>query len=313
MRKVIPEKMVELWTANAVVAALGPSTRIWTPTHGFDQTARPVQGKRFVLELKAPKWETSEDQPSGFPSAQQRPSVAQPVEIDIGQLLEYVDTVDLEVIYVLPQPSHYPSASANGDMAMPCSTPTRRQRLHPRSAGANRVMELEAGHVRDGFSHWAYVICSSQLLRLIGSDTRVAALKSRGLMCPPDVSSSDRSLGGCYERGKRAMVACDMNGSTPQAFSLRDGVHGPGVEVMSLYRFLRKLRLCQFDHPLVERSTPLGASASDPVPEGLRPVESREADDAFWVDNGQWPGRSGRLEGSLLVVEVDEPNTPAWP
>jgi hypothetical protein len=28
-RKVIPEKMVELWTANAILAEFGPSTRIW--------------------------------------------------------------------------------------------------------------------------------------------------------------------------------------------------------------------------------------------------------------------------------------------
>lgn len=107
VRKVIPEKMVELWTAHAIIAELGASARMWAPTRGFDQTAAPVRGKRFVLELKAPKWETSQNQPSGFPGPQPGPAGAVPVEVDIGQLLEYVDTVDLEVIYVLPQPLHY--------------------------------------------------------------------------------------------------------------------------------------------------------------------------------------------------------------
>ena len=281
MRKVVPEKMVELWTANAIFAAFGPSTRIWAPTRGYDQTARAVRGKRFVLELKAPKWETSKDQPSGFPSAQPLPSVAQPVEVDIGQLLEYVDTVDLEVIYVLPQPLHYRPARAGTDM------------------------ELQAQHVRDTFGDWAYVICSSRLLQLIGGNRRVAALRSRRLLVPPEVSSWDRGPGGCYERRNPAMVVCDMNGSTPQAFSLAGGVRGPGMDVMSLSCFLAMLKLCVFDRPLVQRSTRLATAADGAVPEGLRPVEPPDAGDALGAGDGQPLERSGRLAGSLLVVEVD--------
>lgn len=282
MRKVIPEKMVELWTANAIVKAFGPSTRIWAPTRGFDQTADSVQGKRFVLELKAPKWQTSGNQPSGFPSVQPLPSNAKPVVVDIGQLLEYVDTIHLEVIYVLPQPLHY------------------------RPAGASTHMELEAQHVRDTFGDWSYVICSSQLLQLIGGDPWVATLKNRQRASRARVSSSDRRSGR-YERKKTAEVVCDMNGSTPQTFSLAGDVRGPGVDVMSLSDFLAMLKLCAFDHPLVERSTPPTTAATSEIPEGLRPVEPPDADDASRASDRQQPARSGRLAGSLLVVKVDLP------
>lgn len=278
MRKVIPEKMVELWTANAIFAAFGPSTRIWAPTRGFDQTASSVQGKRFVLELKAPKWETSGNQPSGFPSVQPLPSVAQRVEVDIGQLLEYVDTVHLEVIYVLPQPLHY----------LP--------------AGASTHMALEEQHVRDTFGNWSYVICSSQLLQLIGGYPWVARLKNRKRASPARVSRQDRGPGGRYERRNTAEVVCDMNGSTPQTFSLAGG---PGVDVMSLRDFLAMLKRCPFDHPLVERSTRPATAATGAMPEGLQPVEPPDADDAFRASDEQQPERSGRLAGSLLVVEVD--------
>jgi hypothetical protein len=237
------------------------------------------------LELKAPKWETPKDQPSGFPAAE-KPSAAQPVEIDIGQLLEYVDTVDLEVIYVLPQSSHCPT-------------------------GASGYVELEAQHARDTFGDWAYVICSSRLLQLIGSDPWVATLKNRKLANPPKVSSKDRANGGRYERSGRygrrnpATVECDMNGSTPQAFLSVGGVRGYGVDVMSLRDFLAMLNLCPFDRPLVERSTPLGTAATGAVPEGLRPVEPPDSDDASWAGDMPRPERSERLAGSLLVVEVD--------
>jgi hypothetical protein len=281
VRKVIPEKLVELWTAHTILAEFGLSTRIWAPTRSFDQTARPVRGKRFVLELKAPKWETSEDQPSGFPAAQLLPLAARPVEIDVGQLLEYVDTIDMEVIYVLPQPSHY------------------------RPVGVNRYVELEAQRARDTFGDWSYVICSSRLLHLIGSDPRVATLKNRRLANPPEVSSKDRAYGGRYVRRKTAMVVCDMNGSTPRAHLLSRGVRGPGVDVMSLRCFLAMLQLCPFDRPLVERSTSLGIAVAGAMPEGLRPVEPPDADNAFWAGDRPRLEQPGPLAGSLLVVEVD--------
>lgn len=104
MRKIIPEKMVEVWTAQAVLGLFGSSARIWAPTQGFDQTAQPDRGKRFILELKAPDWTKDTALTTGFPPSERLPVPVQPVAIDIGQLLEYVETFEPEVLYVLPQP-----------------------------------------------------------------------------------------------------------------------------------------------------------------------------------------------------------------
>lgn len=155
MRKIIPEKMVEVWTAQAVLGLFGSSARIWAPTQGFDQTAQPDRGKRFILELKAPDWTKDTALTTGFPPSERLPVPVQPVAIDIGQLLEYVETFEPEVLYVLPQPAHY------------------------RSRAGNTHMELEGEEVRISFSGWAYVVCSSRLLKLIGNDRRLQALQSQ--------------------------------------------------------------------------------------------------------------------------------------
>lgn len=286
MRKIIPEKMVEIWTAQAVLGSFGSSARIWAPTQGFDQAVQPDRGKRFILELKAPDWTKHTALTTGFPPSEQLPVPVQPVAIDIGQLLEYVETFEPEVLYVLPQPAHYQS---------------RTGKTH---------MELEGEEVRISFPGWAYVVCSSRLLQLIGNDRRLQDLQSRPRCSAAKVWPADRRASGRYARNKTARVICDTASAGIVQCRWLNGAPGSGVQVINLGRFLALLDACIFDWPLVARSSGLPSSelTIGEIPEGLRPVDGlidppRVVDDVDF-DGVREPAEYRRLPGQPLVVEI---------
>ena len=251
MRKIIPEKMVEIWTTQTILSMFGSSARVWAPTQGFDQAIEPVRGKRFLLELKAPDWTTGSPQPHGFPSPEASPGWPVPVEIDIGQLLEYCDSYETEVLYVLPQPAGFWSPTARG------------------------VMELEGADARETFRDWAYVVCSSQLLALISSDPKAQAMQPE-LQSGAQRLPAHRKSGGRYERKVMSKVVClRSDATTGYCYRWDADPLLPVIEVVSLRQFLVWLGECIFDWPLVARSERLPPPDMDgrDIPEGLQPVE----------------------------------------
>lgn len=285
MAKIIPEKMVEVWTARAILNTFGSSTRLWVPAQGYDQMAGPGQSKRFLLELKTSDWVSQPVQMTRFPQPTVAPSRPRPVEIDVGQLLEYHESLASEVLYVLPQPAHY---------------------SHP-----SGLMELEAEHVRSSFPKWAYVICSSRLLGLIDPKTNgdLVTLQRRYRPKRGNVIPADRGSKGRYQRGRIARVVCTDPGHSTTVRNWKRQPVGVGVRTARFGIFLALLQLCPFDPPLIVRSANLlpPSFSITGIPDGLSPLD---------VETG--PGAPGRAEppdgsaaaelrrspGRLLAVEV---------
>lgn len=161
MASIIPEKMVEIWTAHALVRHFGKKVQIWAPPRGADQAAAPSKtGKSLWLELKAPIPPPSYNYRQALPSKVARPSPLKPTifSVDIHQLDRYhydyshpSGELDSEIIYVFPAPCMFPIK------------PSKSQKIR-----------LTGQRARNTFAKWTYVARTSRLRELLDANGKLA-------------------------------------------------------------------------------------------------------------------------------------------